>query len=571
MFESIKKPLSPNQQQESTNETEEAIPRLVLGKVEEKEEKFKQAIGGVPRSVKLTGFAGRKPTFDLWLTDINLQVLEWLDYQSGVALIHQGSVGNCWLVAVLKALLDSGCSAEFFSYALGFDNDDDINFSFPSQDPKKRQTIKFKGDRLAHCSAPAVYYLLQGMSEQYDQILQPYKAADRQRSEDTDTYLRVLKEDITATTDGHFEEEPMYRTFKYLSEDFTYIKGPISTTRLEFLMATHFAYSGMVLGVISFSKSFTTETVTLNPDSYSVTQPMHVANRHAYYLKSFHNGIVTIMNPHHLSEQIHVSIQDIQKHFQRMFLAKVPDFKSESKLSLSRTLPLYVSHYTEKNRHEKSCVRLLPKSAEAVSIEPTLYPYLPGYNIFTEDNTFYLFQHQGKILAYDTYNKILIESRQSTSTTFMDSNFNCIEAEVVHFEGEYRPTILSFYKGYLGVESAEALDIQCPKISSIQKNHNIQFTFDTPRPFSVQVLSHPNDCELTFIETSSEVLIFTDSHMHSTNKDYFQVYYSTDTGKISLDLHPEDYFYDKNGVYITYWYGELNINNFGEAQSIFML
>jgi hypothetical protein len=571
MFESIKKPLNPNQIPESTNETEENLPRLVDNKVKKKAENLRQKIGGAPRSVKLTGFAGRKPTFDVWLTDIDLQVLEWLDYQSGVALIHQGAVGNCWLVAVLKALLDSGCSAEFCSYALGFDNDNDITFSFPSQDPKKRQTIKFKGDKLARYSAPAVYYLFQGMSEHYDQILQPYKAADRQRSEDTDTYLRVLKEDITATTDGHFEEEPMYRTFKYLSDDFTYIKGPISTSRLDFLMATHFAYSGIVLGVISFSKAFTTESVTLNSESYNTTEPMYVLNRHAYYLKSFHDGIATLMNPHHLSEQIHISIEDIQKHFQRIFIAKITDFKSESNIFLSRTVPLYISQSIEQNSLAKSCVRLLPKSAEAVSVDPSLYPYLPGYNIFTVDNTFYLFQHQGKILAYDTYNKILIESRQSTSTTFMDSNFNCIEAEVVHFEGEYRPTILSFYKGYLGVESAEALDIQCPKISSIQKSHNIQFTFDTPRPFSVQVLSHPNDCELTFVETSSEVLIFANSEVHTTTKDCFQVYYSTDTGEISLDLNPEEYFYDKNGVYITYWFGELNIDNFGEAQSILML
>ena len=568
MFESIKKPY---QQQESTNVTEDAIPRLVLSKVQEKEENLRKKIGGVPRSVKLTGFAGKKPTFDLWLTDINLQILEWLDYQAGAALIYQGSVGNCWLVAVLRALLDSGCSAEFFSYALGFDNQGDINFSFPSQDPNKRQTIKFKGDSLAHFSAPAVYYLFQGMSEQFDQILQPYKAADRHRSEDTDTYLRVLKDDITATTDGHFEEEPMYRTFKYLSEDFTYIKGHISTTRLEFLMATHFAYTGMALGVISFSKEFTTESVTLNPDSYSVTQPMYVANRHAYYLKSFHNGIVTIMNPHHLSEQIHVSLVDIQKHFQRMFLAKVPDFKSESKLSLSRTLPLYVSQSIEQNRHAKSCVKLLPKSVEIVPVDPTLYPYLPGYNIFTEDNTFYLFKHQGKILAYDTFHKTLKARRKSTSTTFMDSKFNCLDTEVINFEGKHLPTLLSFYKGYIGIESTEALDIQSPTIASIQKNHNIQFTFDTLRPFSVQVLSHPNDCEMTFIETSSEVLIYTNSEVHATTKDYFQLYYSTDTGQISLDLHQEEYFYDKNGVYITYWYGELNINNFGEAQSIFTL
>ena len=76
---------------------------------------------------------------------------------------------------------------------------------------------------------------------------------------------------------------------------------------------------------------------------------------------------------------------------------------------------------------------------------------------------------------------------------------------------------------------------------------------------------------MTFIETSSEVLIFANSELHTTTKNDFQVYFSTDTGEISLDTHPEEYFHDKNGVLITYWHGELNVDNFGEAQSILMI
>jgi len=570
MSKEINKPfqlnIANNQESENSNYTEEAIPRLVLHKVEDKREKIKQSIGKDLRAVKLTGFAGKKPSFDVWLSDINLKVLEWFDFQAGAALINQGAVGNCWLVAPMKALLDSRLSVEFFSYALQLDEQDEgISFSFPSADPSKRLPIQFKGDHLAHYYSPAVFYLFQGMSEQFDNTLQPYKAADKRRSEDTQFYERVLQDDITATLNGHFEEEPMYRIFKYLSEDFVYISNGISTSRLDFLLSTHFAYKGEVLGVIAFSNSFTTTPVQLNSDFLSETQSMKIQNRHAYYLKSFNNEIVTIMNPHHLSEQIHISLSDVQMHFETIFLAKVPSIKSDSNIYLSRTLPIYISYPKKQGKPQYSPAQIIPFETTEVTLEPSLYPYLPGYRIYSQNDTFYVFNFKNNLLAYNVNTKSLLGSVASTSTSFMDTEFKAIDTNVFQFSGDHIPSLLSFYQGYLCLESTDLLQIQAPKTLTLPKDHNVNMEFETQKPLSIQIL---NGCEITILELNNDVIIFTDSDVISTTTEDFQFFYSIDSNTFNMKEFSEDELYTKNGVYVTYWYGEFTINNFGEAQSI---
>mgnify|MGYP001407971741 CR=1 FL=1 len=55
MFESIKKPLNPNQTPGPKNTTDEEIPGLVSGKLYKAQEHLAQTIGSVPPSIKLEG------------------------------------------------------------------------------------------------------------------------------------------------------------------------------------------------------------------------------------------------------------------------------------------------------------------------------------------------------------------------------------------------------------------------------------------------------------------------------------------------------------------------------------
>jgi hypothetical protein len=255
----------------------------------------------------------------------------------------------------------------------------------------------------------------------------------------------------------------------------------------------------------------------------------------------------------------------------RIFIAKIPTVLNQVRdLHISSTLPIYINSAPspQNNFKVENTAKLIPFQKDDLTIEPSLYPYLPGYKIESDDSEYFIFQHQGVIKVYSTSTRELLDGTLTTSASFMNNNFEFINSQSLCLSQAHWPTLLSFYKGYLGIETTDMLTIQAPQMYNLFKKRSRVIEHDQMKPFSVQVFSKPYGCELTFIETSQQVLIYTAFQVYKTTKDCFQFFYCTDTRSIEMQAQPSHYFQDRSGVYITYFFGEINVSTYGNAEAI---
>ena len=452
------------------------------------------------KPVVLCGRDRSHVTIELLAQETSLSILRLFDYSLNIDTFSQAHVGNCWIVAVLKAVMDSPHSNHIISNMLRVTNTDNVSFSFPSSDPSKRQlilgndptnkaddpTTKYDINHI-FSSSDGLHYLLKGISDIYYKILQEHKTNDPRFPMKVDEYKAIKNGNFSQIMNGWYSAEVLYHIYKYLTHEFTSLLAPTSIDDFRTTLERHYNDKTQSVGVIAFKRSFESESFSLSNQDFPSNK---IIPRHAYFIKSVSpQGIVTILNPHDTASMIHLSFEDVYNNFSSINLARlITQFKQPEAVDLSRSLPMFITNQGQ--RYE-----------EHFNHSAFLNSYFPSSTISLDGENFLLYRSiNGDLEFLNTTTNTIVQTHLKSNENLYDSDFQNLTASVIY------PTnkclAVTYHQGYVIGESISDLHLQSPSIKIIPRNSSYLFNISNYNSISFQLFLGSSAYEFTIVNLS---------------------------------------------------------------------
>lgn len=535
--------------------TETMIPRVILSPSDKVDNSNKMVLADSQKQQELLSEILKK--------DIDLNVFKDFLYSFDIHQFRQYQLGNCWIVAVIKGVLNCESGPALINYMVDLNRS---RFQMISQDENFGYDVESLTEGALLTESQALKIIVEGIAHVFHDVISSDKIDN---PSDWDFISQKLpiptsREELSIKDtlhQGWFAQEFFYRLLKNIATEIIYLNRNRDSfdmfealTKIQENPHNHVSY-------LCFKQN---RTVSLNYNLNSQPLPdVEVQNQHAYTIISVTDDIVTLADPNHPGKFIFLTRQNIADHACNIVVSVLPKhLKTHKRNLLQKHTPLHLDNI---NRFHHQ----LPDGCHIRPV-PVFCSYRPATVVEILQEQFYLFKDQHGIQLYSlTFNQLELRSKQ-TSTEFYNHN---LEPLTIHAFGGSQPVEakFGFHEGYITIEEvSDVFDLQLPQVEHLTRDQSKFIDIQQGlEPISFQSFSGSSCAEMTIVPTKQFVYLHTNSQQFNigTRAD-FQFFY--DVTSSLVDINPQvSRIRLLSGIYVTCLNNQLSIYSLDSSTLIY--
>jgi len=525
--------------------TETMIPRVIISGSDKVDDSNRMVLAHSQKQQELLSEILKK--------DIDLNVFKDFLYSFDIHQFRQYQLGNCWIVAVIKGILNCASGPALINYMIDLNRS---RFQMISQDENFGYDVEKLTEGALLSDSQALKIIVEGIAYVFhdaissDKIENPAKWGFISQNSPVPKHRDDLSIKDTLHQ-GWSTQELFYRLFKNIATEIIYLRSNrdsidtfIALTKIQDNPHNHVSF-------LSFKEN---RTVSLNYNLNSQPLPdVEIQNQHAYMIISVTDDLVTLVDPNHPGKFIFLTRQNIADHALNIVVSLLPKhLKTHKRNLLQKHTPL---HLEEANRF----IHHVPDGCHIKPL-PVFCSYRPATVVEILKEPFYLFKDQHGIQLYSlTYNQVETRSRR-ISREFYNHN---LEPLTIHTFGGSHPVEakFGFHEGYVTIEDpSDTFGLAFPQVERLRRGQSklidIQQNIE---PISFQSFSGSSCAEMTIVPTKQSVYLHTNSQQFEigTRAD-FQFFY--DVSSSLVDINPQvSRIRLLSGIYVTCLNNQLSI------------